>query len=402
MLMSIMPYSLWPRTLAGLLLGLALLSCGPGTRTNYAERFQASVTENWRTYQQGHSLPCGGLAIYLETPRGNFFASAGMPTTVTENSRFRAASNTKTFTSAALLLLAQQGNLRLDDAIVTMIPGKSIPYVPDTAQFAVPNKAAITIRQLMSHTAGVFDVTNELVPANCAVPYAGQNYPTYVFALDPNHAFSPAELIGVNATCNLSYFRPGEGFHYSNTGYSFLATIIERVSGLSYDQFIIQNLITPNGLSATSVPMLPSDRAIPAPFTPGYLYANGVLKDVTNDNMSCNIAEGNIIATPVDLARWVKRLVRAEAGPNAASVAAMMATTAQSSQSYGLGLMNAGSLGYGHTGAHQGYLSLMVYDPSVDVVMVVYFNIWDDANLATDQFSMMVKAAKDARTALAY
>jgi D-alanyl-D-alanine carboxypeptidase len=325
-----------------------------------------------------------------------------MPAGVTPNHHFRMASNTKTFTASAILLLAQQGRLRLDDTLVSTIPGQAIPYVPDTAQYAIPFKAAITIRQLLSHTAGVFDITNEVVPPTCPVPYAGQCYPLYVLATDPNHAFSPAELVGVNATNQLSYFVPGADFRYSNTGYSVLATILERVSGLSYDQFILQNLITPNGLGATSVPMLPTDRALPEPFTPGYLWAHGLLRDVTNDNMSMNIAEGNIISTPVDLARWVKRLVRAEAGPNAGSVQAMMATTSQSKQSYGLGLVNAGSLGFGHTGAHNGYLSLMVYDASTEVTLVLYFNVWDDANLATDQFTLMIKAAKDARAALGY
>ncbi|NTW86415.1 MAG: beta-lactamase family protein [Holophagaceae bacterium] len=384
------------------LVGLAMLACGPQSRVDPAQLLQASVASNWQSYKQDHGLPGGGLAIYLETPRGNYFASAGMPAGVTPNHHFRMASNTKTFTAAAILLLAQQGRLRLDDTIVSTIPGQATPYVPDTAQYAIPFKAAITIRQLLSHTAGVFDITNEVVPLTCPVPYAGQCYPLYVLATDPNHAFSPAELVGVNATNQLSYFVPGADFRYSNTGYSVLATILERVSGLPYDQFLLQNLITPNGLGATSVPMLPTDRTLPEPFTPGYLWAHGLLRDVTNDNMSMNIAEGNIISTPVDLARWVKRLVRAEAGPNAVSVQAMMATTSQSKQSYGLGLVNAGSLGYGHTGAHNGYLSLMVYDASMDVTLVLYFNVWDDANLATDQFTLMVKAAKDARAALGY
>jgi D-alanyl-D-alanine carboxypeptidase len=59
-------------------------------------------------------------------------------------------------------------------------------------------------------------------------------------------------------------------------------------------------------------------------------------------------------------------------------------------------------LGYGHTGANQGYLSLMAYDPAADVTTIVYFNIWDNANLLTDQFHLMVKAGRDAREAVLF
>ncbi len=368
-----------------------------------AQSLQASVDVAWRQYQQAHGVPGGGLAVYLETPAGNYFASSGMAPGVDQNSRFRIASNTKTFTSSAVMLLNQQGRLNIDDVIVANIPGQAVPYVPNTAQYNIPYKANITIRQLLSHTAGVFDATNELIPSTCSAPYAGQYYLLYVLGSDPNHQFSPDEWVGVDAACQASYFAPGAGYHYSNTGYSILATIIERVSGLPYDQFVIQNLITPNALSATSVPMLATDRTIPAPFNHGYLYSNGVLTDVTEDNMSANIAEGNIISSPADLARWVRRLIKGQAGPNAASVSAMMTPTPQSGGSnYGLGLFYLSGLGYGHNGAHQGYLSLMMYDPDNDVSTIVYFNIWDEANLATDQMTAMVKTARDARAVVGY
>jgi D-alanyl-D-alanine carboxypeptidase len=367
-----------------------------------AESLQASVDSNWKQYKQAHGVPGGGIAVYIESPSGNYFASSGMAAGIDQNARFRIASNTKTFTSAAIMLLDQQGKLHIDDTIVSLIPDKGIPYVPNTAQYNIPYKASITIRQLLSHTAGVFDVTNEAIPKTCSVPYAGQSYADYILATDPNHQFSPDELVGVDATCQLSYFSPGTSYKYSNQGYSILATIIERVSGMPYDQFVIQNLITPNGLSSTSVPMLGTDQTMPSPFNPGYLYKNGVMTDVTQSNMSLNIAEGNIISTPADIARWVRRLIQGEAGPNATSVEAMKTMTPQSGTKYGLGIFYISSLGYGHNGAHNGYLSLMVYDPEVDVTTILYFNVWDDANLLGEQFPLLTKAAKDARAAVGY
>jgi D-alanyl-D-alanine carboxypeptidase len=376
--------------------------CSGNGNPSPAEKLHASVDANWGRYKLDHGLPGGGMCVYLETPSGNYFASSGMQAGVDKDTRFRIASNTKTFTAAAIMLLDQQGMLHIDDTIVSAIPGQAVPYVPDTSRYDIPNKADITIRQLLSHTAGVFDVTNEYIPDTCPAPYAGLSYVDYILATDLNHTFSPDEIVGVDADCQLSYFLPGAGYHYSNQDYSILATIIERVSGMPYDQFVLLNLITPNGLSYTSVPMAGYDQAIPSPFTPGYRYESGVMTDVTQSNMSVNIAEGNIISSPADLARWVRRLIRGEAGPDSASVDAMKTGTPQSGGNYGLGIVHWSGLGYGHNGAHAGYLSLMVYDPAADVTTILYFNIWDVANLTTDQIQLVTKAAMDARAAVGY
>lgn len=390
-------------TVAAFIAALLIGCSGSSDYLANSIKLQDSVDSNWNEYKQTHGLPGGGLAIYIESPSGNYFASSGMQTGIDQNSRFRIASNTKTFTSAAIMLLNQQGKLHINDTIVSPIPTRAIPYVPDTPQYNIPYKTSITIRQLLSHTAGVFDVTNDLIPATCPAPYAGQSYTEYILSADPNHQFSPDELIGVNAACQTSYFAPGTNYKYSNTGYSVLATIIERVSGMPYDQFIRQNLIMPNSLSSTSVPMLGTDQTIPSPFTPGYVYYLGVLSDVTLDNMSTNIAEGNIISTPADLALWIRRLMRGVAGPNISSVAEMKTATPQSGQNYyGLGISYKSGIGYGHEGAHAGYLSLMMYDPDKDVTVIIYFNVWDYANMKTDQAALLLKAAMDAKAAVGY
>jgi len=388
-----------------LIIAVLLAGCS-GSSSNAlapAEKLQASIDANWTQYKQTHTLQEGGVAVYVETPSGSYFASSGMPAGVNQNTHFRAGSNTKTFTAAAIMLLNQLGSLNIDDFITSNIPVKEIPYVPATAAYNIPNKASITIRQLLSHTAGVFDISNQEVPLTCTCPYAGQSYISSVCATDPNHQFSADELVGVIAACQISYFAPGGGYHYSNAGYWILSTIIERVSGMSYDQFVMNNLITPNGLSSTTIPMLGTDQAIRAPFTPGYVYDGSAMTDATLANQSPSVGSGNIISTPADLARWVRRLIRAEAGLNAASVAVMKTATPQSgSNKYGLGIFYVDRLGYGHNGAVSGYLSQMLYDPDSDVTTIVYFNVWDVPHLNPDQFALNVKIAKDAKAALGY
>ena len=380
------------------------VAAGCGSSLNSA-KLQQSVDADWKGYKVQHGMPAGGVTVYVTTPKGNYFATSGMPSGNSPNTHFRIASNTKSFTSAAIMLLSQQAKLRIDDTIITDIPGTATPYVPDGAQYEIPHKSDITIRQLMSHTAGVFDVTNTDIPTDCAAPYAGKNYITYIEQDqgDPNHQFSPGEMVGVVATCHAMYFVPGADYKYSNTGYSILAIIIERVSGMPYDRFISQSLIVPNGLAATAVPMLASDQSLPSPYAEAFVYSSGTLTDVTLSNLSANIAEGNIISTPSNLARWLRQLIRGETGVDSASVAEMKTATPQSgTANYGLGIGYIPGLGYGHAGAHAGYLSLMEYDPATDVTIVLYFNVWDLANLVTDQMTLLTTIAKDAKKAVGY
>lgn len=391
----------WSSAIAIFALVAVASGCGGASKAVY---LQQAVSADWVGYKAQYGLPAGGMAVYVTTPGGNYFASADMATGNGPNTHFRIASNTKTFTAAAIMLLNQQGKLRIDDTIVSTIPGQSNPYVPNTALYNVPYKSQITIRQLLSHTAGIFDVTNNVIQSCAAsVPYVGEYYAQYVEENlgDLNHQFSPGELVGVDANCQIDSFVPGAQYAYTNTGYSLLGIIIEQVSGMPYDQFLMQNLITPNGLSATSVPMLGTDQSLPVPYSSAYIWDGNLVSDETQSNISLNIAEGNIISTPADLAQWVRKLVRGEAGPNSSSVAAMMTPTALSGNAYGLGL-SVSTLGYGHSGAHAGYLSLMLYDPRSDVAAIIYCNVWDQNNLTTAQLQLLTQVLKDAKAALGY
>lgn len=394
-------------SLAFFLAILFLVVPGCGGSSGGAEdnpQLTAMVEAQWGKYLATLPAQAGGLALYVMTPEGRYFASTGIEN-ASENIHFRAASNTKSFTAASIMLLAQDGKLKIDDHITDLIPGTNQPYVPDSADYAIPYKGQITIRQLLRHRAGVFDVTNNEVPQSCNVPYAGQNYIVYQREVlgHPDHQYSFDELVGIDALCQLSSFVPGEGYSYSNTGYSILGKIIERVSGISYAEFVEKRLIAPNGLSDTSVPVLATDTTIPAPFAAGNVIENGQLIAWTEDNMSANIAEGNIISTPSDLGRWVRRLLRGEAGPNSESVQEMIACLPGENPCYGFGLFEVADLGpsYGHNGAHAGYLSLMLHDPARDVTIVIFSSLlnFDDA---AAEMAVQKEVAKQARQILGY
>lgn len=119
------------------------------------------------------------------------------------------------------------------------------------------------------------------------------------------HTFTFDELMGVVATCRLFDFQPGEKYHYSNTGYSILGKIIERVSSQSYPQFVMEHIIQPMGMINTAYPYLGTDHQIPVPYVPGYVYFPDSTREVTISNISANGLYCCCIYQCLELYKWV-------------------------------------------------------------------------------------------------
>jgi D-alanyl-D-alanine carboxypeptidase len=334
----------------------------------------------------------GGLALKVISKSGSWFVSSGMDPGFTSQFHFRAASNTKTFTSTAILLLAQQGKLKLDAKISDTIPGTILTYVPMDDKYSIPYRDKITIRQLLQHKAGIFDVSNEQIPdtVSAQVPYKGKDYISWVETSDPAHTFTFDEMVGVDAVCRLYYFQPGKGYHYSNTGYSILGKIIERVSGQTYQQFIMNQIMGPMNLTQSTLPFEGSDQQLPSPYAKGYYYSPDI-NECTVSNISANVAEGNLITTPDDLSRFLRLLIRGEGVLKSYIVNSVMLVPLippDTVTTYTCGIMYLMNLGYGHNGAHEGYLSRMVTDPEADFTAVIYTNAW---NTSTGDISGIVE-----------
>jgi D-alanyl-D-alanine carboxypeptidase len=347
--------------------------------TLHNQRLQDIADSLMNYYQQNRGITNGGIFIEVNAPSGNYLVSSGLDVGFDANYHFRIASCTKTFTAAAIMYLHQQGKLNIYETITSDIPGTSEPYIPNTSFFEIPNKSAITIELLLQHRAGVFDVSNTVIPNNVPQPYAGQLYTEYMLNLDPSHTFTFAELVGVVAANDLSYFTPGSAYHYSNTGYSMLGEIIERVSGMSYHDFLQNNFFTPLGMSNTSAPYVGTDINMPSPFLQSYLYEGGIQTNTTADNMSAHVSEGNLISTPANLIKWVKALLTGQTVINQSTADLMMqvVSTGQGNGYYGLGISYIEGLGFGHSGAHISFLTFMYYNPVTDITILVGTNFWD-------------------------
>src|SRR5687767_8136225 len=138
---------------------------------------------------------------------------------------FNLASVSKQFTAFALLLLEQQGKLKLDDPVV-----KHVPELQASAR-------GVTLRQLMHHTGGLRDYI-ELLTMNGRGDADGSTIHETVLALARQAA--PNE-------------KPGVEWDYSNTGYFLLGVVIARVSGQSLAEFSRQQIFEPLGMKNTSI-----------------------------------------------------------------------------------------------------------------------------------------------------
>lgn len=96
---------------------------------------------------------------------------AGLPPGADENWRNRIASASKIFTAAAIMLLDQRGKIDIEDVLTDMIPGTDVPYLADSPNYAIPCKDRMTIRQILSHRAGIFNVFNNPIPESSATPF---------------------------------------------------------------------------------------------------------------------------------------------------------------------------------------------------------------------------------------
>jgi D-alanyl-D-alanine carboxypeptidase len=187
----------------------------PSSNENDLQKVQKAIDSVRLALSDTLGIDYPYINVLIQTPAEKIFVSSAAAGNqpLTADTYFRFASNTKNFTSVAILNMYQDSWLDYKAKITDAIPGGNITYVPAIPEWDFPYKDDITIEQLLQHSAGVFDVDNDLVPG-----YDGETYTDYVLKFDPMHQFTTDEMVNVLTQKNLSYFAPGNGYHYSNTG----------------------------------------------------------------------------------------------------------------------------------------------------------------------------------------
>ena len=166
-----------------------------------------------------------------------WFASSGTADTagtpITESTRFRIASITKPIVAALVLDAVDRGEVALDDVVGDLLPG------------TVREDPPITVRQLLDHTSGVFDITNEQTTAESPAGRHRRLPDEQIRAeaqaaldgfLAGQQVIAPARVLVALSELHDRYFPPGSGYHYSNTGYQLAGMVLEEATGTSPDR----------------------------------------------------------------------------------------------------------------------------------------------------------------------
>ena len=154
------------------------------------------------------------------------FRDPGDTLPITEDTIFQLASVSKTFTSAAVMLIVRQGKLDLEDRITK--------YFPELTAYE-----GATIRHLLNHTSGIPDYFDDA------------DWFIDLWKEEKRVPGNDEILRFLQETKAKPYFAPGEGLEYSNTGYNLLALLVERLSGVPYEEFLQRNIFEPAGMTAT-------------------------------------------------------------------------------------------------------------------------------------------------------
>ena len=264
-------------------------------------------------FMRKYSIPGGAVAVMrdgrLIYARGFGYADVESKTPVQPDALFRIASVSKTITAAAIMKLVEEGKLTLDDRVAPFIAN----LTPAPGATVDPRWEQITIRHLLNHTGG-WDRTK------------------------PNGGFDPidrpaiaAAAVGAPAPASaetlIRYmkgmpldFDPGEKFAYSNFGYIILGRVIERVSGMPYEEYARTRVLKPVGANRTqqgksrlrdALPeevkyYWPGEPGTPGPIVPSVFPGEGLVPiNYGGYHHEAGDASGAWVSSTIDLLRLV-------------------------------------------------------------------------------------------------
>ncbi len=288
--------------------------------------------------------------------------------------RYAIDSVSKEFTAAALLLLAEQGKLSLDDRIEKWFP-------------ELHAAAAVTLRQLLTHTSGIRDYW----PQDFLTPEMTR--PTTTSAILDEWAQRPLD------------FEPGTEWQYSNTGYVLAAAVVEKVSGETLFGFLRQHVFAPLHMAHVTEysPADPAGATLPAQLTAADAAAYtrhglGPVVPAPKEGAGWLFGAGNLAMQASDLALWDmslmnRSLLKAESydqefGP------VVLKSGRTSDYALGLAVQNVdGRLRIGHGGAGSGFLAdNRVWPKDKAAVIVLTNNDWAQPSDLSDRIAFMVLA----------
>jgi CubicO group peptidase (beta-lactamase class C family) len=272
------------------------------------------------------------------------------------NTRFRMASHSKLFTATAIMQLREEGRIRLDDPVTDYLPWFAY-------QTASPDDPPVTIEQLLTHSSGL--------PREAGSHWTDFDFPT-------------ADEVRALIQDRVAPFSPEVRWKYSNLAYTIAGMVVEEVSGMSWADYLQQNIFDPLGMGASSVDL------------PDPMMATGYgrrMPDGSRQVFPFVDARGMAAATGLtssveDMARFVSAQFRkgARGGDQLLSTASlremhrvrMLETTWTRGQGIGFSVQRRdGTLYVGHGGGYPGYTTNTTIQLDSEVGVIVLTNTND-------------------------
>ncbi len=316
-----------------------------------AAALAAKIDPIFAAYAQGHGPGCG-VGVYrageVVFARGYGYADLEHDVLNTDTTVFYLASVSKQFTAAAVLLLAADGRLSLDDDV-----RKYIPELPDYGK-------RVTLRHLLHHTSGVRDY-------GLLVDLAGR---------DDEDAVTNDDVLALLSRQRGLNFPPGSRHLYSNSGYVLLSIVVERVSGTPFAAFVKARIFDPLGMSDSLVKQdhrrLVPRRAMGYVRRPDGTFGTAV-------SSSEYTGPGNVMTTLRDLGRWDANFYAPKVGGQALLDGLRTRGKLEDGTvlDYAMGLVHGDRSGVPyewHNGAFVGYRTMLARYPGERLTVAVLCN----------------------------
>ena len=300
---------------------------------------------------------------------------------MTNNTAFDLASVSKQFTAAAILKLCYEGKLSLKDSLKKYFPG--IPY------------GNVTIKQMLSHNSGLPEYFNFPYTTYDTTPFITNDYLVEVLKNNKVQWF----------------FRPGQGYTYTNTNYALLASIVAQVSGMHFEQYVRDYLWKPAGMKDTYfftelVGLYPDNKQPDVHVRPGqeYLDIQPVKEAVSvpiarghwkggslaqYDRLDGILGDKGVYSTAEDLVRWTNaffidyKILPKEYVDEASKMQNKTSNGTIPRDLYGYGLHLEKSRDHGflvfHGGLWNGFHNLWLYRPK-DGVQIIFLSNYYNAS----------------------
>jgi D-alanyl-D-alanine carboxypeptidase len=273
---------------------------------NTAQRLQAIID-----HSRDDGLP-GGIIVRIESLKegrvwtgtsGPFDEATAQP--IKPNDAFRVASITKSFSAAVIWRLVEEGKISVDDAIAKYLPADLVRRIHVLNGVSYGDR--ITIRQLLCHCAGLYDYATD------------KDVLRYTFAHPKKH-WTPMELVETALRSGSPYFPPGQGQHYSDTGYLLLGMIIEKVTGKPLARVYHEFIYSPLGMH--DIYLEAREPAVGPPLSHNYV---GYLDEHDFDPTLDAYASGGQVSTAAELARFIAAVMQGHFFKDPGTLAAALA-----------------------------------------------------------------------------